>query len=409
MSDKCLVMFCGGVETQEFFSYELAKEFDRLGYRIFFYNLMSDELSFRQLQAFVEDARRTGSSIYMLSFNFNGLAGERFLYADDGSVFWDTQDIPCMNIVLDHPFYYHKYIAKLPVRYSQVSIDRNHAAYMERFFPWIKLAGFLPLAGTMLDTGEEQIPWGDRPMDIVMTGNYTRPETFDRYIAHLDREYQDFYHEILDMQLANPDKTLEQIAEPMLVRELDGQGSDNGKLSDDDIKRCYANMIFIDLWARFYYRGMAVAALADAGFRVDVFGAGWEAVECRGKDNIICHGPGDSKKCLEALAQAKVGLNVMPWFKDGAHDRIFNTMLNGAAVLTDGSRYLNQILTDGKDAVFYSLKGQVGRMSGLVEGAHRLLNGQHGSNVAHAGMQLALAGHTWAHRARTLDAWLTLM
>ena len=49
MSDKCLVMFCGGVETQEFFSYELAKEFDRLGYRIFFYNLMSDELSFRRL------------------------------------------------------------------------------------------------------------------------------------------------------------------------------------------------------------------------------------------------------------------------------------------------------------------------------------------------------------------------
>lgn len=95
---------------------------------------MSDELSFRQLKAFVEDARRTGSSIYMLSFNFNGLAGERFLYADDGSVFWDTQDIPCMNIVLDHPFYYHKYIAKLPVRYRQVSIDKNHEAYMKRFF-----------------------------------------------------------------------------------------------------------------------------------------------------------------------------------------------------------------------------------------------------------------------------------
>ena len=409
MSDKCLVMFCGGVETQEFFSYELAKEFDRLGYRIFFYNLMSDELSFRQLKAFVEDARRTGSSIYMLSFNFNGLAGERFLYADDGSVFWDTQDIPCMNIVLDHPFYYHKYIAKLPVRYRQVSIDKNHEAYMKRFFPEIKLAGFLPLAGTMLETGEDLIPWEERPMDIVMTGNYTRPETFDRYIAHLDREYRDFYHEILDVQLANPDKTLEQIAEPMLVRELDGQGSDNGKLSDDDIKSCYANMIFIDLWARFHYRGMAVAELADAGFRVDVFGAGWEALECRCKDNIICHGPGDSKKCLEALAQARVGLNVMPWFKDGAHDRIFNTMLNGAAVLTDVSRYLNQILTDGKDAVFYSLKGRDGRMSGLVEGAHRLLNSQYGSKVAHAGMELALSGHTWAHRARTLDDWLTLM
>lgn len=74
----------------------------------------------------------------------------------------------------------------------------------------------------MLETGEELIPWEERPMDIVMTGNYTRPETFDRYIAHLDREYRDFYHEILDVQLANPDKTLEQIAEPMLVRELDG-------------------------------------------------------------------------------------------------------------------------------------------------------------------------------------------
>lgn len=48
------------------------------------------------------------------------------------------------------------------------------------------------------------------------------------------------------------------------------------------------------------------------------------------------------------LADAKVSLNVMPWFKDGAHDRVFNSILNGAVCVTDPSRYLEEELHEGE-------------------------------------------------------------
>lgn len=392
----CLVLFSGGVETQEFFALELAKAWDEMGYTIFFYNLMREEESYNGLEHFVQDMQAENRRIVMFSFNFNGLAGEKYLYRDDGSIFWEEKDILCINMVLDHPFYYHRYIANLPAKYIQISIDKNHERYMQRFFPDIALGGFVPLAGTHLETGEEMIPLARRPMDIIMTGNYTKPQSFDKYIAHLDREYIDFYHSILDTQLANPCSTLEEIAEPMLREAL----TEDGELSDDDIKSCYANMIFIDLWTRFEFRGRAVAAIADAGVRIHTFGEGWDELSCRCPENIICHGGCSSQQCLEAIAQSKLSLNVMPWFKDGAHDRVFNTMLNGAVCVSDDSKYLREILTDGSDAAFYSLED----MDGLACTIRRLLSDEDEMNIiSKNGFETASSGHTWAHRAKSIE------
>lgn len=396
-ADKpCLVLFSGGVETQEFFALELAKAWDEMGYTIFFYNLMREEESYNGLEHFVQDMQAENRRIVMFSFNFNGLAGEKYLYRDDGSIFWEEKDILCINMVLDHPFYYHRYIANLPAKYIQISIDKNHERYMQRFFPDIALGGFVPLAGTHLETGEEMIPLARRPMDIIMTGNYTKPQSFDKYIAHLDREYIDFYHSILDTQLANPCSTLEEIAEPMLREAL----TEDGELSDDDIKSCYANMIFIDLWTRFEFRGRAVAAIADAGVRIHTFGEGWDELSCCRPENIICHGGCSSQQCLEAIAQSKLSLNVMPWFKDGAHDRVFNTMLNGAVCVSDDSKYLREILTDGSDAAFYSLEN----MDGLACTIRRLLSDEDEMNIiSKNGFETASSCHTWAHRAKSIE------
>lgn len=392
----CLVLFSGGVETQEFFAYELAKAWDKMGYTIYFYNLLREEESYRGLEHFVKDVKTAKGTVVMFSFNFNGLAGERYLYREDGSIFWDEEDILCINMVLDHPFYYHRYLAKLPKRYRQISIDRNHERYMRRFFRNMGNGGFIPLAGTHLETGESMIPLAKRPMQVVMTGNYTRPETFEKYIAHLDKEYIDFYHEILAEQLEHPEKTLEEVAEPMLRKALE----DEGEISDDDLKSCYANMIFIDLWSRFEFRGRAVAAIADAGVKIHTFGEGWDVLPCVHPENIICHGGCSSQQCLDAIAQSKISLNVMPWFKDGAHDRIFNTMLNGAVSVSDDSLYLREILRDGTDIVFYPLKN----MDLLADTVRQLLDDEERmETVAGAGYETAVNAHTWACRAKDIE------
>jgi hypothetical protein len=62
------------------------------------------------------------------------------------------------------------------------------------------------------------------------------------------------------------------------------------------------------------------------------------------------------RESLSMFAKSKFVLNVMPWFKAGIHDRVFNAMINGAVCITDGSKMLERIFMPQKDYVAYSLK-----------------------------------------------------
>ena len=64
----------------------------------------------------------------------------------------------------------------------------------------------------------------------------------------------------------------------------------------------------------------------------------------------------NSAACVQAMRDARIALNVMPWFKDGAHDRVFTAMLQGTVALTDDSRYLREECRDGENICFYSLR-----------------------------------------------------
>jgi len=383
-----LILFKGGVETQEYFSLELAKTFKKIGYDIFFYDLFNNENSYMELIEFCKNG-----DIAMFTFNFNGIAGEKYLYMQDNSNFWDEHNIPCFNMVVDHPFYYHQYIEKTPKLYYQISIDRFHESYMKRYFPGVGLGGFLPLGGTHLETGEALIPIKERPMDVVFTGNYTRPDTFDRFIAHLDQEYIDFYHSIFEELIANPSLRLEDLAEKRLKEDL-------GQISDDELKSCYKNMIFIDLSARFHFRALAVKELVDNGIKVNVFGAGWDALECEHPENIINAGGVNSLKCLEVINQSKISLNVMPWFKDGAHDRIFNSMLNGAVSLSDDSIYLKEQFCDRKDIKFFNL-AHIDKISYMTQ--EILKDEDWMVEMANNGRIKAQNNHSWECRAKAID------
>ncbi len=100
---------------------------------------------------------------------------------------------------------------------------------------------------------------------------------------------------------------------------------------------------------------------------------------------------------------AKCSLNVMPWFKDGAHDRIFNTTLNGSVLISDGSMYLQEILHDGEDCIRYDLKA----MEEMPERVKALLaDSERMQQIADRAYDLASEGHTWAHRADALATYI---
>lgn len=384
---KRIVMVVGGVETLEYFSFQMGKTFEKEGYPVYYYDLKNEAESTRRLRKFVR-IRET----VLITFNFEGLSKESGVYSETRGYIWDEYQMPCFNIAVDHPYYYHKRLEDLPDKYYHISIDKNHVKYFERFYPEYNHAGFLPLAGTVLQEEEAQGDGAEADIDVILTGNYTPLSFSEKYIHRMNGEYAAFYQGIIDELIEHPDRTLEDVAAAHCKEEL-------GDISDGDFRLVMHNMIFIDLYIRSYWRGQVVKTLVDAGVVVDVFGKGWEELKCQRPENLHIHPMTTSLVCLQQIKRAKVSLNVMPWFKDGVHDRVFNSILNGTVSVTDKSRYLCQELPEGQGVCYYDLEN-LDKLPELVDELLKKPDKRQG--IVENGMDKARTCHTWESRARQI-------
>lgn len=407
---KRIVMFEGGVETLAYFSHQMAAKFEQMGYAVFFYDLKNEDYSARKLRKFI----RMGETV-LVTFNFQGLEKEAGVYKEGVGYVWDTYKIPCYNIAADHPYFYHDRLADLPGGYRHISIDRLQEAYFKEFYPEFTHEGFLPLAGTELAAaaasedgaftqgtlaacGEAaEYAQAKERYDVIFTGNYTKLSFFEPYINWINDEYAAFYRGIIDELIAEPHQTVEQVALKHCEREM-------GKEPNDQLRIALSKMIFIDLYVRNYWRGKVVRTLVNAGIPVDVVGKGWEELEdIRQPKMLRIHPQTDSLTCLHMIQRAKVSVNVMPWFKDGAHDRVFNSILNGAVCVSDTSKYLCEELKEGEGVCYYELE-HLEELSDKVKDL--LQNEKKMQDIVARGRAKVLDAHTWAKRAEQVAEWM---
>ncbi len=263
--------------------------------------------------------------------------------------------------------------------------------------------GFLVLGGTELNEkrdilSDKFLPVDKRDIDVIFTGNYTPVNSFDRFIAHLDSDYQEFYRGLVRKLIENPEMIVEDAAE----EELKNQGI---QFTDDELKQIMPNLMFVDLSVRFYFRAEVIARLADSGIKVHTFGAGWDMLECRHPENIITAGNVSSQECLDMISRSKISVNVMPWFKQGAHDRVFNSMLNGAVCVTDTSGYLKDNFIDGENIIFYNLEN----IDAAADKIKRLLtNHDELEHIAENAYKICAENHKWEMRTNKVIEWMNL-
>ncbi len=383
---KKLLLFTGDIETLGFFSEQMLPAFTELGYTVHLYNFLTDEDTIASVRNFLSNGECT-----LITFNFIGLCGEGSqLFEENGISFWEQYNVTCINIIVDHPFYYHDHLQQIPTRYLQFCVDRQHVRYMERFYPHIRLGGYLPLAGTALNF--PQIPYIKRTQDIIFTGNYTPPSQFQHYIDRNGDEYAHFYQLMIDELITQPHRSMDDVMEQYIRQEVEDY-------TEDTLKDCMANLIFIDLYTRFFYRGQVIRTLADSGIPIHLYGSGWDHLDVKHRENLIIHGPLDSIGCLQQIATSKLSLNVMPWFKEGLHDRIMNSMLNGAVSVSDSSLAIEEEFTNQETICLYQLE----ETKKLPEQIEDLLTHENvASDIAQASRQFCLEHHTWANRAKTL-------
>lgn len=229
-----------------------------------------------------------------------------------------------------------------------------------------------------------------------MTGNFTPTSFCEPYIHWINDEYAAFYQGIIDDVIAHPHRTVEEVALEHCEREM-------GENTYKDLRMALHRMIFIDIYVRNYWRREAVKVLVDAGIQVDVFGKGWDELTCEHPENMILHPQTTSEECLKAIAASKISLNVMPWFKDGAHDRVFNSILNGTVSVTDTSKYLCGELKEGQGVCYYDL-AQIDKLPELVR--KLLADDARREEIVRAGIPVVEEKHTWIRRAHQLLEWI---
>lgn len=245
---KKIVLFTKGIETLWFFSEQLGKAFEKMGYEIFYFDQCKEYDSLLNLLEFCQP-----SVTAAVSFNFDGCSGEDYLIDATGTNFFESRDIPMINIVVDHPFYYHKFLPYLPKDYTQVSIDRDHENYLKRFFPEMKRGPFMPLAGTSLWERSTLPGFEERPYDVVFTGNYTPPSDFEGVITRIDDEYTEFYYSIIQDFIDHPHLSMDEGIIKHLQQSIEG-------IDETGLKETMPNMIVIDLYVRHYFGGSGKSA-----------------------------------------------------------------------------------------------------------------------------------------------------
>lgn len=389
-----LIFIKNAVETLGYFSMQLAEEMQRSGKLVYFIDYKRLQESINGLQKFAVKEETA-----FITFNFIGLSKEDVFLDEKGQYIWEKYVDQYHNILVDHPMYFHlKLLQDIP-NMQLYCVDRGHVDYARRFYPgknisFLPLGGNGPLPGTMPLV---EIPYERRSYDLIFTANYVPMQMLERRLAELEKDYQIFYREIIEDLIAAPGQTIDAVMERHIRNEL-------GAVSLEDMRGAMAGMILVDLWVRTFFRGEAIKTLAEAGGRVHVFGADWEKLPCKRPENIIGNGSQiSSVECVRINADAKLSLNVMPWFRDGVHDRVLTAMRQKTVSLTDATPYLKEQFAEGEDYGAFSLE-YLENLPGLVE--HFLTNPDRAKEIAQIGYRKTKENHTWAHRARELMKYM---
>jgi spore maturation protein CgeB len=191
----------------------------------------------------------------------------------------------------------------------------------------------------------------------------------------------------------NSHKTVEQSLMDTLIQH-------NMNLNMDMFKSMMRCAEPLDWMIRMHYRKKVINELLNAGYEVSVIGRGWENFANVGNQRLNILGDRiPFKETYIHMENAKINLNVMPWFKGGTHDRIFNSLLLKSVSLTDTSSWLKESFIDGEDIAFYSLS-ELDKLPGQVK--ELLENEERSMKIAENGSKKVLEKYVWKNCVDTI-------
>lgn len=297
-----------------------------------------------------------------------------------------------ITYLCDHPAVLRERLELLSEKSIVFTCDRRHEAYVRRYCPNVGHVSYIPLSGSY---SPKYVAYEDRSRDIVFTGSYSRPEVMYEKILRYDGMLQTFAGHMAENILVHQEWDLEECLEKTLA-------FFGVTVSSEEFHELAGEFCVVDRYARSYYRDKMIRSLLESGLQVHVYGNGWEEFEGDGKENLIIE-KGNYYVARKAVADAKISINIMPWFKDGFQERIAAAMLSGTVAVTDESKYILDNFTDGRELVTYSLN----TLEELPVKVKWLLeHPAEAEAIALSGKERAERELTWQHRVCEMAAYI---
>lgn len=287
----------------------------------------------------------------------------------------------------DHPGGLER-LKRVDERTVVFNCDRQFCGYIDQYFPMIKHRDFIPLSGSFYP---ERTPFAERTIDIIFTGGCPEPEEKKEALTVIfqNEGMLAFGEDLMRDIILHPEHTFPECLSRML-------NTYNLQLSNYEFNEYVRKHLLVDYYARDYYRDKLIRTLLDVGLEIHVFGNGWENASSRypeGRGKLRIH-DGGLYAARKAVSEAKIALNIMPWFKDGFQERIATAMLSKTIAVTDESIYINNEFEDGKDLVIFSLK-ELDNLASRIQ--YLLAHPKEAAEIAENGYRKAQS-HTWRNR-----------
>lgn len=367
-----------------FFADEMVREWRNMGIKV--------DVVGVDLQNVEQELDAVMGQSYDAIFAMNGVLSD--LAMADGTLVQNTFQAPYYAYYVDHPYFNHGRVLQPIKEYYAICVEETFANYMRDYYPNLKSVYVMPQAG--MEGSMSRKPFKERSIPLVFLGTYRGYEGVRSEIAKEKGALRGIMECMIKLGTENPSLTLEQLFSLTL-------GQFGISLSKTEFANILSQCKPVDTYLRAYYRENAVKVIVEAGISIEVYGNGWEQMECGNRELLHCHPPIDYREFLDVLADAKFVLNVLPWAKAGFHDRIACTMLNGAVSISDESTYLKKELQDGREIVLYSLN----ELSCLPERIRYYMEQEEEAEcIAAAGYAYAKQKHTWKHRAKQVLKWM---
>lgn len=329
------LLFYGLVGSLNHFSNELSREFERMGIETKILDLNSSNADYELFLREKFDAAVCYNSIGTFTAGNSELMG-----------IYDELDIPVINILMDHPMNLSYCMKQHPAKYIQFSPDEEHVKYAKKYYD-LENCFFLPHMASEIQRREEI----DKDIEVLFPAALVQCNELYKKIQDTFQSNSFMLKVVLDLLeflIANPQYTMEAALEVCLK-------NIGVELSLKQFAVMMSGIKDADLFIRMYFREKVILELSKTGRPIVVVGRGWDASSAIKQSNIKWLPSISFSDVFSYMERSKVTLTVMPWFKAGTHDRIFNSLLHNSCPLTDESRWLTAHLAPNQECAYFSL------------------------------------------------------